>query len=89
MKKLAYITTIIIMGIFSVLSINSCTVSKKISAKDGGELWSENCGRCHLAPGKSSYSPAQWDAIGLHMRMRAQIPADETTKIIAFLKGEE
>lgn len=89
MKKLVLIMIIIFTGISSSIFFISCASSAKITSKDGGVLWGENCGRCHLSPGKSAYTPKEWSAIGLHMRMRAQIPAAEANKIIAFLKGED
>ncbi|MGZ4095985.1 MAG: c-type cytochrome [Bacteroidia bacterium] len=88
MKKFVWIMIIIFAGTLSSIFFISCA-SSKLTSKDGGMLWSENCGRCHNAPGKSAYTSKEWSAIGLHMRMRAQIPAEEADKIIAFLKGED
>lgn len=89
MKKLIIIGSLLSIVLISSLCVSSCAPAKALKAKDGGQLWSENCGRCHLAPGKSAYTSKEWDAIGLHMRMRAQLPEDEANKIISFLKGEE
>lgn len=89
MKKFVCIMIIIFSGTLSSIFFISCASSAKLTSKDGSVLWSENCGRCHNAPGKSAYTSKEWSAIGLHMRMRAQIPAGEADKIIAFLKGED
>lgn len=89
MKKLLVISLVSLFMFLASFLIVSCAPTKAIKSKSGNELWSENCGRCHLAPGKSSYTSKEWDAIGLHMRMRAQLPEDEANKIISFLKGED
>jgi cytochrome c553 len=57
-------------------------------AKTGGtQLWAQNCGHCHNLRSPSSYSDAQWDVVALHMRVRANLTADEHRKILAFLKS--
>ena len=86
MKKKLIIFLAIIVGIVVVLSL-SCSVTKKVSDKEGSELWAENCSRCHYAPGASNYSNVQWEVIGTHMRMRAQLTAEETRKIVEFLQS--
>lgn len=54
--------------------------------KSGAVLWGENCGRCHNAPDPTAFSDFQWEAIGTHMRVRAGLTAEETEKIVTFLK---
>ena len=69
---------------------SSCSVTEKlpksISDKTGAQLWGENCGRCHNAPGPGEFSDYAWDVIGLHMRTRANLTETETEKIVTFLK---
>src|SRR5205809_3161015 len=52
----------------------------------GAQLWALNCGHCHNIRSPSSYSDAQWDIVMLHMRVRANLTADEHKQILAFLK---
>jgi len=66
--------------------LNSCTASQKISAKSGAQLWSENCQRCHNTPSPSTFSPEQWETVGMHMQSRALLTDKEREKIVAFLK---
>lgn len=54
--------------------------------KSGAVLWGENCGRCHNVPDPTAFSDLQWEAIGTHMRIRAGLTAEETDKIVTFLK---
>ena len=68
------------------MAMNGCKASQQISSKTGVQLWSENCQRCHNTPSPSSFSPEQWETIGLHMQSRALLTDEERIKIVAFLK---
>src|SRR5438477_11483577 len=57
------------------------------AAKGGAELWAENCVRCHNIRSPSAYSPAQWEVIMMHMRVRANLTPEEHKKILEFLKS--
>ena len=85
MKKIFILLAFIISCTAFLLS--SCAPTKEIAAKSGAQLWGENCNRCHNAPAVGEFSNAQWDIIGSHMKLRANLIADETTKIIAYLSG--
>lgn len=52
----------------------------------GAQLWTQNCGHCHNLRSPDSYSDAQWEVAMLHMRVRANLTAEEHEKILAFLK---
>ena len=56
-------------------------------AQSGATMWAQNCGHCHNLRSPDSYSDAQWDVAVLHMRIRANLPAEEYKKILAFLKS--
>src|SRR6266567_7596201 len=57
------------------------------TGKGGAQLWAENCVRCHNIRSPSSYSPAQWEVVMMHMRVRANLTPDEQKKILEFLKS--
>jgi hypothetical protein len=57
------------------------------TGKGGAELWAENCVRCHNIRSPSNYSPAQWDVVMMHMRVRANLTPEEHKKILEFLKA--
>ena len=61
--------------------------SKAASGKGGSQLWAENCARCHNIRPTTSYSDVQWDVTMLHMRVRANLTAEEHKKILEFLKS--
>ncbi len=50
-------------------------------------MWSENCARCHNMRSPSSYSDTEWDVVMHHMRVRANLTAEEHKKILEFLKS--
>ena len=86
-KYLIILFTLLLIGSLNSIVMSSCTVSKKVQDKTGTQLWGENCGRCHNAPGPGEFSGVNWDMIGRHMRVRAQITATEEKKIIEYLKS--
>ncbi len=53
----------------------------------GAQLWAQNCGHCHNIRSPSSQSDAQWEVVMLHMRVRANLTAEEHKAILAFLKS--
>jgi hypothetical protein len=53
----------------------------------GAQLWSQNCAHCHNVRAPDSYSDTQWEVVMLHMRVRANLTADEGKKILVFLKS--
>jgi cytochrome c1 len=87
MKKISGIFIALVAIIAAIIIINSCAATQTITAKTGMQLWGENCIRCHNAPPSSDYSPAQWETIGMHMKLRANLTDDETNKIVGYLKS--
>jgi hypothetical protein len=86
LQKIQTLTAILSFITVAVLFMNSCKVSQKVAAKSGAQLWTENCQRCHNTPSPSTFSPEQWETIGLHMQTRALLTNTERDKIIEFLK---
>jgi len=88
MKKYIVISSFILaVSLGSITLISSCKVSQKVENKTGIQLWGENCGRCHNAPGPGEFSAANWEIIGRHMRIRTNITETEEKKIVDYLKS--
>jgi len=66
----------------------ACPIGQE-SGKSGSQLWAENCVRCHNPRSPNAYSRAQWDLIVHHMRVRANLTAEEAHKIADFLKAAD
>jgi hypothetical protein len=85
-KHFSYFILLAFTAIMITTTMHSCKVSQKVAAKPGVLLWAENCQRCHNTPAANTFSPEQWETIGMHMQTRALITEDERNKIVAFLQ---
>ncbi len=57
------------------------------AAPGGAQLWADNCSRCHNMRPPQSYSDAQWEAVTMHMRLRANLTGTEQREITRFLQA--
>lgn len=92
MKKIKPLYTlslslILLCSIVIIASINGCAPTKAIAAKSGVQLWGENCQRCHNTPSPATFSPENWETVGMHMQTRALLTNTERDKIVDFLKA--
>lgn len=64
--------------------------STKPAAKKltGAELYAINCNRCHAERYPTEWTPAQWQTLMTHMRVRASLPAKQAREILKYLKEE-
>jgi hypothetical protein len=62
-------------------------MSLERGSKSGSQLWEESCGRCHNFRSPTSYGAAGWDVAMAHMRLRANLTAEEEKAIVEFLKS--
>jgi hypothetical protein len=58
---------------------------KKLS---GAELYALHCNRCHPERYAPERTPEQWKTILLHMRTRANLPAEQARAILRFLQED-
>jgi mono/diheme cytochrome c family protein len=75
-------------AISTVLSIALADTGAKPAKKKltGEQLYAINCNRCHAERYATERTDAQWKTIMLHMRTRAQIPADDAKAILKYLQ---
>ncbi len=59
----------------------------KALVRQGARLWGPYCGSCHNARPAGERSPAEWDTILLHMRVRGNIPGTDARALLEFLKS--
>jgi len=52
----------------------------------GAELYSMHCNRCHPERYPTERTAAQWKTIVLHMRVRANLPAEQARTILKYLQ---
>lgn len=87
MKKTLIILSILSAMLLSGILMTGCYVSSKTANKPGVQLWAENCNRCHNAPGPGEFNNDNWDLVGTHMQVRANLTKTDVEKITEFLKG--
>lgn len=63
------------------------TAEALVAEKGGAQLWGDNCNRCHNIRSPGSYSDAHWDVAIHHMRVRANLTAEESEGILEFLNS--
>ncbi len=96
-NKFGWITTGLTSLVLATMACLStgCSMSKgqapvsaeAASLSKGPELWAQNCIRCHNSRTPSMYDDAQWEVISMHMRVRANLTAQDSREILAFLKS--
>ncbi len=57
-------------------------------ALSSAELYAIHCNRCHPERYAPERTPAQWQTILLHMRTRANLPADQARAILKYLQED-
>jgi cytochrome c1 len=87
MKKIITLSFITVTAICISFFINGCAATQSIKDKDGSVLWGENCMRCHNTPNPADYNDSQWEVIGTHMKLRANLTDDEVKKVVEFMKS--
>ena len=87
-KALAIVFALAIAAMSSGIGIASEEQSKEQRELfvTGAKLWPVYCAQCHNARPGSQFSPAQWDAITMHMRTQSIMPAKDIRAITEFLK---
>jgi hypothetical protein len=58
---------------------------KKLS---GQELYAINCNRCHAERYPTEFTAAQWKTLMMHMRVRANLPAEQAKAILKYLQED-
>ncbi len=54
----------------------------------GAELYAINCNRCHPERYATEWTAAQWKTLMLHMRVRANLPADQAKAVLKYLQED-
>jgi hypothetical protein len=79
---------IFVMGCTSSIKSQApILASTSESDKGATQLWEENCNRCHSYRPASTYSDSQWTVVMRHMRVRANLTANEEKQILEFLQA--
>jgi len=71
---------------FSTMATESEPTDAQLFLK-GAKLWGTYCGLCHNARAGSEFNRLEWDTLLLHMRVRANLPAEDAEAIRVFLRS--
>jgi hypothetical protein len=65
-------------------------IEKKAEKKKltGAELYAIHCNRCHPERYATERSAAQWKTLMVHMRVRANLPAEQAKVILKYLQED-
>ena len=72
----------------AIANTNSVAIKAKPAPKQlsGAELYSMHCNRCHPERYPTERTAAQWKTILMHMRVRANLPAEHARIILKYLQ---
>ena len=62
--------------------------SPKAEKLSGEDLYAINCNRCHSERYPREWTPSQWKTLILHMRVRANLPADQAREILKYMQEQ-
>jgi len=88
---LAVITVAIYAVQFPIVYAGPETAPQKPTEKkslSGADLYAIYCNRCHPERYATEFTAAQWKTIMIHMRVRANIPADQAREILKYLQQD-
>lgn len=57
------------------------------AVKNGGELFTQRCGRCHALPSPSDHTATEWKPIIDAMAPKAKLTAEETNWVLAYVNA--
>jgi mono/diheme cytochrome c family protein len=61
------------------------TTAQKLTGED---LYAINCNRCHAERYPREWTPSQWKTLMMHMRVRANLPADQAREILKYMQEQ-
>jgi len=64
---------------------NTPAQAQKLSGED---LYAINCNRCHAERSPREWTPSQWKTLMTHMRVRANLPADQAREILKYMQEQ-
>ncbi len=87
MKKFYGFILSAVFGLVVLAAASTASQAEERPQKGGAQLWSESCARCHNMRSPSAHSDKEWSVIAHHMRVRANLTAEEHKAILKFLKS--
>ena len=78
----------VVVSVTTAFAVAPDTGSKTLGAQlSGAELFAVHCNRCHAERQAPERTPDQWKTILTHMRVRANLPAEQAKAILKYLQA--
>ena len=58
------------------------------ASRSGSDLYAVHCSRCHAERYPKEFNSSQWKTIMIHMRVRANLSAQDARDILKYLQEE-
>ncbi len=62
--------------------------AEKAAKYSGADLYAMHCSRCHPERYATERTASQWKTLMVHMRVRANLPADQAKSILKYLQED-
>ena len=62
--------------------------AEKAAKYSGADLYAMHCNRCHPERYATERTASQWKTLMVHMRVRANLPADQAKSILKYLQED-
>lgn len=86
-NRVSFVVFPMLVLIVASLVIACAGTNQGILEKSGAQLWGENCLRCHNLPSPTEFGDDQWETIGMHMKLRANLTDGELEETVGFLQS--
>ena len=87
MKRIGASLVLALLGLL-VMGVPAEAKERRSSTSwTGADLYNATCARCHSARPPVERSDKQWKIIMGHMRLRANLTAEESKKILEYLQN--
>lgn len=87
MRRIGLSLWLALLGLLALSAQAEAKERKSSTSWTGAQLYSATCARCHAARPPVERSDAQWKIIMGHMRVRANLTAEESKKILEYLQS--
>ncbi len=84
----AWAATVVILASMIIVARAGDGKAGQSKALTGEDLYKISCNRCHAERYAREFTPAQWQTLMTHMRVRGNLPATQTKKILKYLQEE-
>ncbi|MCX6900127.1 MAG: hypothetical protein NT105_15695 [Verrucomicrobia bacterium] len=74
-------------AVVAIAADDSAAPAKK-KKLTGQELYQIHCNRCHAERYPTERTAAQWKTLLMHMRVRANLPAEQAKALLKYLQEE-